>query len=175
MNSSPSSWHSNRRYKSRWSWYSVICQGDNCSWVRTVISLIALTSYDLIIIGRVTVTIRQLVHVSGGRRSSDDAITTRLIIRRAPKSGVWVCEQGASRLQWLVDWFGRHAVSDDRHKVGKGRSRHFADYSWRLFLVRICCRSYHHCTVDMEKCDRHMTDVPNIHLWFSNVKKKKLL
>ncbi|KAE9530691.1 hypothetical protein AGLY_011153 [Aphis glycines] len=68
----------------------------------TVISFITLTVNNLIIIGRVTVTFRHLVHVNGSRRSSDDAMTTRRIIRLAPISGVWVCEQGPSRLQWLV-------------------------------------------------------------------------
>lgn len=174
MNSSPSCWYSNGRYVSHWSWNNVIRQSNNFRWTWTVISLIALTSNDLIIISWVTITIGHLVHVSGGRRSSDDAMTTRRIIRRAPMSGVWVCVQGASRLQWLVDWLGRHALSDDRRKVHKGRARHFADYSWRLFLVRICCRSYHYCTVDTDECDRRMTDVPNIHLWFSAIKIKRL-
>lgn len=171
VNSSPSCWYSNWRHKSSWGWNNVIFQSDNCSWVRTVITFITLTVDSLIIIGRVTVTFRHLVHVSGSRRSSDDAMTTRWIIRRAPISGVWVCEQGPSRLQWLVGRFGRHAVSDDRHKVRKGRARHFSDYSWRLFLVRICCRSYHHCTVDMVEYDRRMTDVPNISLWFSIIER----
>lgn len=129
----------------------------------------------MIIIGRVTVTVRHLVHVRGGRRSSDDAMTTRWIIRRTPIRGVWIREQWASRLQWLVGWLGRHALSDDRREVRKGKGRHFANYSWRLFLVRICFCRYHHCTVDdMEECDRRMTDVLNIHLWFSITEKKAL-
>lgn len=175
MNSSPSCWYSNRRYESHWSWNNIVCQWDNCRWVGTMISFITLTGCDLIIVGRVTVTIWHLVHVSGSRRSSDDAMTTRQIIRRAPISGILVCEWRASRLQWLVGRLGRHAVSDDRRKVHKGKEKHIAYYSWRLFLVRICCRSYHYCTFEMEKCDRHMADVPNIHLWFSIIENNNWL